>query len=222
MHASLQTVFILSADREVRASLASLIAAGGWRAEWFASAGEFLSHPRPQGATCLLLDVDLPGFRGVDVQRLLTLARDVPVVFHSGAPAAASLTDSIRQALRRSEAALADAQRLLELRAAWSSLTPRERQIMALVVTGLLNKQVGGELGISEVTVKQHRGQLMRKMNADSLADLVRMADRLNIPSTPRIARRAFSGMNIARGSVSVRAHETFRSSPQAQGGAPR
>jgi FixJ family two-component response regulator len=222
MQAPLPTVLILSADAALRATLAALVVRHGWRAEGFATAAELLSHPRPQGATCLLFDLDLPGFRGVDLQRLLGVARDVPVVFHSGTPAPGSLTDSIRQALRRSEAALADAQKLLELRAAWLSLTPREREIMALVVTGLLNKQVGGELGISEVTVKQHRGQLMRKMNADSLADLVRMADRLNIPSTPRLARRPFRGVNITRGSVSVRGHEAFRPGTQAQGGASR
>jgi FixJ family two-component response regulator len=220
MH-TLPTVFVLSADPVVRASLAASIAGGGWRAETFASAAEFLAQPRPRVAACLLLDLDLPGFRGVDVQRLLAVSREVPVVFYSGSPDAAVLGDSIRQALRRSEAALADAQKLLELRAAWASLTPREREIMALVVTGLLNKQVGGELGISEVTVKQHRGQLMRKMNADSLADLVRMADRLNIASAP-VPSRALRRVNIAPGSVSVRGHETFRTSPQAQVGAPR
>lgn len=217
------TVYVLIADGRARDALAARIRGAGWHAETFASLPVFLAHPRAPGPGCLLLDVELAGLCGLDVQRMMAIARDTPVISWSAHIAAGQWLEAVRQGLARSQAALAEARQVNGLRAAWSNLTARERQVMALVTAGLLNKQIGGELGISEVTVKQHRGSLMRKMNADSLPDLVRMADRLAVlpPRAQALpARRGRSVMNIAARSVSVRAHETFRSGTQAQGGA--
>jgi FixJ family two-component response regulator len=168
----------------------------------FASAQEFLDCPRPLVPSCLLLDISLPGLSGLDLQKRIAVERtDMPIIFITGygdvpktvqamkAGAVEFLTKpfndevlltAVRQALERSRLSLAQESEMQELRDRYASLTPREREVMALVVSGLLNKQVGGELGISEITVKAHRGQVMQKMKANSIADLVKMAGRLH------------------------------------------
>jgi FixJ family two-component response regulator len=187
----------------VRESLDLLLRTAGWQCETFASAQEFLSHPRPSVPCCLVLDVTLPGLSGLDLQKQIAAARnDMPIIFITGygdvpmtvqamkAGAVEFLTkpfnddvllDAIRGALDRSRMARRRNAEMQVLRSRYDSLTPRERDVLALVVSGLLNKQVGGELGISEITVKAHRAQVMRKMNADSLPDLVTMAARLGV-----------------------------------------
>ncbi len=196
-------VFVVDDDVVVRESLKSLLQASGWRAEAFASAQAFLARPRALVPSCLVLDVFLPDFSGLDLQKRVAVDRpDMPVIFITGCgdvstsvqamKAGASefltkpvsndvLVDAIRQALNRSRRALERDAHMKVLHEGYSSLTPREREVMALVASGLLNKQVGGELGISEITVKAHRGQVMRKMNADSLAALVNMAAWLGL-----------------------------------------
>jgi len=195
-------VFIVDDDISVRESLEALIRTAGLRAETFASAQDFLSHPRAVVPCCLVLDVTLPGLNGLELQQRLTERNDLPIIFITGygdvpmtvramkAGAIEFLTkpfkddvllDAIRNAIERSRAALRRDSEIQVLRDSYASLTPREREVMALVVSGLLNKQVGGELGISEITVKAHRGQVMRKMKADSLPDLVTMAARLGV-----------------------------------------
>jgi FixJ family two-component response regulator len=194
------TVFVVDDDVSVRESLDLLIRAVGWQAVTFQSAADFLAQPRPAGASCLILDVALPDLNGLELQAQIRERTDMPIIFITGhgdvlttvramkAGAAEFLTKpfdedvlvaTIRQCLERSRAALREQAEMRVLRGRYESLTPREREVMALVVTGLLNKQVGGELGISEITVKAHRGQLMRKMQADSLAELVTLAARL-------------------------------------------
>jgi FixJ family two-component response regulator len=199
-------VFVVDDDISVRESLELLIKTAGWRPETFASAGDFLSRPRATAPCCLVLDVTLPGLNGLELQQQLARRTDMPIIFITGygdvptsvramkAGAVEFLTkpfkndvllDAMRQAIERSRAAGREEAEMQVLRNRYESLTPREREVMALVVTGLLNKQVGGELGISEITVKAHRGQLMRKMKADSLPDLVTMAARLGVrPAT--------------------------------------
>jgi FixJ family two-component response regulator len=196
-------VFVVDDDVVVRESLKSLLQASGWRAEACASAQAFLARPRPLVPSCLVLDVFLPDFSGLDLQKRVAVDRpDMPVIFITGCgdvstsvqamKAGASefltkpvsndvLVDAIRQALDRSRRALEHDAHMKALHESYASLTPREREVMALVASGLLNKQVGGELGISEITVKAHRGQVMRKMNADSLAALVNMAAWLGL-----------------------------------------
>src|SRR5689334_952859 len=195
-------VFVVDDDVSVRESLELLIRAAGWRAETFVSAQDFLSHPRPTVPSCLVLDVSLPGLSGLELQKQLAERTDMPIIFITGhgdvpmtvqamkAGAVEFLTkpfkdtvllDAIGSAIEQSRAALRHESEMHLLRNRYASLTPREREVMALVVSGLLNKQVGGELGISEITVKAHRGQMMRKMKADSLADLVTMAARLGV-----------------------------------------
>jgi FixJ family two-component response regulator len=194
------TVFVVDDDISVRESLGLLIESAGWQPETFASGPEFLARPRVRAPSCLVLDLILPNLNGCDLQKMVADRVDMPIIFISGhadvpitvrAMKAGAvdfftkpfvddvLLGTIRNAIGRSCAALRDAEHMRALRAKYSSLSHREREVMALVVTGRLNKQVGGELGISEITVKAHRGQVMRKMNADSLPDLVYMAARL-------------------------------------------
>jgi FixJ family two-component response regulator len=199
-------VFVVDDDVSVRESLELLIESAGWRPETFASAQEFLSRPSSTVPSCLVLDVTLPGLNGLELQQRLADRIDMPIIFITGygdipmsvramkAGAIEFLTkplndgmllNAIRDALERSRASLRQASEMQVLRDCYASLTAREREVMALVVSGLLNKQVGGELGITEVTVKAHRGQVMRKMKADSLPDLVTMAARLGLRTTP-------------------------------------
>jgi FixJ family two-component response regulator len=200
-------VFVVDDDVSVRESLELLIKTAGWQPETFASAQEFLSRRRPTVPCCLVLDVTLPGLSGLELQPQLAERTDMPIIFITGhgdvpmtvqamkAGAVEFLTkpfkddvllDAIRGAIERSRAALRQDSEMRVLRSSYASLTRREREVMALVVSGLLNKQVGGELGISEITVKAHRGQVMRKMKADSLPTLVTIAARL----APRAAAK--------------------------------
>jgi len=196
-------VFVVDDDVSVRESLELLIRAEGWRPETFGSAREFLSHPRVLAPGCLILDVHLPDLSGLDLQESVAVERiDLPIILITGygdvpmavramkAGAVEVLTKpfqddvllgAIRKAIDRSRAALRDEGETRALRESYASLSPREREVMACVVSGLLNKQVGAELGISEITVKAHRGKVMRKMKAGSLADLGRMAARLGV-----------------------------------------
>jgi FixJ family two-component response regulator len=195
------TVFVVDDDVSVRESLELLIRCEGWQPEIFASAQEFLACPRTLVPSCLVLDISLPGLNGLDLQKRVAAERmDLPVIFITGlrdvgmavqamkAGAVEFLTkpfrddillSAIRQALDHSRITLGRQAEMRPLRERYASLTRRERQVMALVVSGLLNKQVGGELGISEITVKAHRGQVMQKMKAGSLPDLVNMAGKL-------------------------------------------
>jgi FixJ family two-component response regulator len=204
LHAA-PTVFVVDDDVSVRQSLELLIDSAGWRAETFASGQEFLTRPRVFAPSCLVLDVGLPDLNGLDLQeRIATERTDMPIIFITGcgdvpmsvramkAGAVEFLTkpfsdevllDAIRDSLEHSQAALGQELEMRTLRDHYTSLSRRERDVMALVVSGLLNKQVGAQLGISEITVKAHRGNVMRKMKADSLADLVKMAARLH-PAT--------------------------------------
>ena len=198
-------VFVVDDDVSVRESLELLIKNAGWRPETFVTALEFLSRPRSTVPCCLVLDVTLPGLNGLELQQQLTQRTEMPIIFITGygdvpmsvramkAGATEFLTkpfndevllDAIRHAIERSREALREESEMHVLRTRYASLTPREREVMALVCSGLLNKQVGGELGISEITVKAHRGQLMRKMQADSLPGLVTMAARLGVPTS--------------------------------------
>lgn len=196
-------VFVVDDDISVRESLELLIQNEGWRPVSFASAQKFLEHSRPLAASCLVLDVSLPDLNGLELQKRIAAERhDMPIIFitgHGDVPMSVqamkagavefltkpfnneALVSAIQQALERSRLTLAHGMEIQDLRNRYESLTAREREVMTLVVSGRLNKQVGGELGISEITVKAHRGQVMRKMKADSLADLVKMAGRLHL-----------------------------------------
>ena len=201
-------VFVVDDDISVREALELLIRSGGWQPETFASAREFLSRPRATVPCCLVLDVTLPGLNGLELQQQLVERSEMPIIFITGygdvpmsvramkAGAVEFLTkpfddqvllDAIGHAIERSRLSLRQQSDVQQLRSCYDSLTPREREVMSLVVSGLLNKQVGGELGISEITVKAHRGQVMRKMKADSLADLVTMAARLGLNVGQRV-----------------------------------
>jgi FixJ family two-component response regulator len=196
-------VFVVDDDISVRESLELLIANAGWRPELFASAQEFLAHPRPPSPSCLVLDVGLPDLNGLELQKRIAGERaDMPIIFITGrgdipitvqamkAGAVEFLTkpftpdvllSAIQSALERSRVRLDAEANLQALRDRHLSLSRREREVMALVVRGQLNKQVGGELGISEITVKAHRGRVMRKMRAKSLPELVNIASRLGL-----------------------------------------
>ena len=202
-HASTPIVFVVDSDPSVRESLELLVCAAGWRAETFASAKEFLARPRSVVPSCLILDVTLPDLNGLELQERIAAERtDMPIIFLTGIADIAmtvramkrgalefltkpfdaeALLIGIQQAFKRSEAALGRENQLHALRTVYGSLTQREREVMTLVVSGLPNKQVGGELGISEITVKAHRGNVMRKMKANSFANLVNMAARLRV-----------------------------------------
>ena len=201
-------VFVVDDDVSVREALELLIGFAGWRPETFESAQEFLSRPRVLIPSCLILDVALPGLNGLDLQKLVAVDRkDMPIIFITGygdIPTTVEamkggavefltkpfgdevLLEAIERALERSKTAVREEMEARELRDRYGSLSHREQQVMGLVVTGLLNKQIGGELGISEITVKAHRGQVMRKMGAKSLASLVKMAARNRLEPGPR------------------------------------
>jgi FixJ family two-component response regulator len=196
-------VFVVDDDISVRESLELLIRSAGWLPETFESAQAFLSRPRALVPSCLILDVKLPDLNGLDLQQRVSVERaDMPIIFITGygdvpmtvkamkAGAVEFLTKpidtdelltAVEQALMRSRSALALESEMRALRDRYASLSRREQEVMALVVSGLLNKQVGFELGISEITVKAHRGRVMRKMEATSLADLVSIAARLGM-----------------------------------------
>ena len=205
MPSSTPIVFVVDDDISVRESLELLIRCAGWQPETFPSAQEFLGCPRTVVPNCLVLDVSLSGLSSLDLQERLAIERpDMPIIFiadcvdvpttvkamKAGAVEFFTkpfqdnlLLSSVREALARSRAAIAHEAEMGALRDRYALLSTRERQVMALVVSGLLNKQVGDELGISEITVKAHRGQVMQKMKANSLADLVKMAARLGLVS---------------------------------------
>jgi FixJ family two-component response regulator len=198
-----ETVFIVDDDASVREALGNLMRSVGLHAQLFASAQEFLKTPQPDSAACLILDVRMPGLGGLDCQRQLAEAGfHIPIVFMTGhgdipmsvraikAGAVDFLTkpfrdqdllDAVQQALDRDRMRRAVEQTITDLRERFTTLTPRQREVMVWVVAGRLNKQIAAELGTSEVTVKVHRGHVMRKMQADSVADLVRMAGRLGL-----------------------------------------
>jgi FixJ family two-component response regulator len=200
-------VFVVDDDVSVRESLELLISCQGWQPETYSSAQEFLARPRNLGPSCLILDVSLPGLNGLDLQKRVASERaDMPIIFITGygdvpmtvramkAGAQEFLTKpfsdevlltAIRHAIERSRIALGREMEMQALRSCYASLTDRERQVMALVVSGMLNKQVGDQLGISEITVKAHRGRVMQKMKDESLAGLVKTAGKLRIPSMP-------------------------------------
>ena len=194
-------VFVVDDDLSVREGLERLLHAAGWEVETFPSAQEFLAHRKEDIPSCLVLDVGLPGLSGLDLQkRILEANREIPIVFitgHKDVPTSVramkagaieflvkpfsedDLLDAIRQAIKRDQSARYQNAQMQDLWRRYESLTPREREVMQRVVSGLLNKQVAAELGTSEITIKVHRGQVMQKMQANSLVDLVRMYDKL-------------------------------------------
>ena len=213
MSHSTPIVFVVDDDISVRESLELLIQFAGWQPETFASAQEFLARPRVLKPSCLVLDVSLPDLNGLELQKLVATDRiDMPIIFitgHGNVPMTVqamkagavefltkpidddALLGAIRSAIQRSAAALNDQAELQALRKCHESLTAREREVLPLVVSGMLNKQIGLKLGISEITVKAHRGKMMHKMKADSVANLVKIAVRLGL--TP--ARNPWHGL---------------------------
>lgn len=203
MSDSTPIVFVVDDDISVRESLESLIRCSGWHPETFASAREFLDRPRALVPNCLVLDVSLPDINGLELQKRLAAERaDMPIIFitgHGTVPRSVeamkagavefltkpfsddTLVNAIHNAIERSRVLMLEQAEKRTMQECYSSLTVREREVLGLVVSGLLNKQIGGELGISEITVKAHRGKMMRKMKADSVADLVNMAARLHL-----------------------------------------
>ena len=196
-------VFVVEDDSSVREALAGLIRSAGWNVEVYVSAHEFLARPRADGPSCLVLDVGLPGLSGLDLQaRMAELHHHIPIVFITGqgdipmsvramkAGAVEFLTkpfveqdllDGIQLAIERDRKARSEEAELHELRECYESLTPREQQVLELVISGRLNKQAAAELGISEITIKVHRGRVMAKMRATSLPDLVIRAAKLKL-----------------------------------------
>jgi FixJ family two-component response regulator len=205
-------VFIVDDDPRVREALSDLLESLGWRAVALGSAGEYLSYPRPDLPACLILDVELPDINGLDFQKQISHGDHPPIVFltgHGDIPSSVraikdgavdfltkpfterDLVEAIRSAVERDRAVRLERAEIEMLRERLASLTPREREVLPLVVSGLLNKQAAAELGISEVTLQIHRSKIMQKMEAASLADLVRIAEKLQIPITH--SRRAGS-----------------------------
>jgi FixJ family two-component response regulator len=204
--AGVPTVFIIDDDRDVRRSIQDLVESAGLRSESFPTGREFLGSKRTDGPCCLVLDVRLPGMSGLDFQRQLAEAGvQIPIIFitgHGDIPMTVKamksgavefltkpfrdqdLLDAIQQALQRDRATREQQTEIDKLRECYGTLTAREREVMGLVVSGMLNKQIASELGASETTVKIHRGRVMEKMQAGSLAELVRLADKLKLPST--------------------------------------
>jgi FixJ family two-component response regulator len=201
-------VFVVDDDPSVREALESLLVQAGWRAQVFESAQDFLGFPRASAPSCLVLDVTMPGLNGLELQSLIAGDRiDMPIIFitgHADVPMTVKamkagavefltkpvaedvLLNAIGSAIARSRMTLDQESESQALRSLYAKLTPRERDVMTLVVRGLLNKQVGGELGMAEITVKAHRGQVMRKMKAASFADLVNMGTRLGLASASK------------------------------------
>jgi RNA polymerase sigma factor (sigma-70 family) len=202
-------VFVVDDDISVRESLEALIRCEGWKPETFASAQEFLTRPRVVTPSCLILDVDLPDLNGLDLQKCIASDRkDMPIIFitgHGDVPMTVramkagavefltkpfndeALLSAIRHSIERSNVALRRERETGALRDCYASLTPREKEVLVLVVSGLSNKQVGAELGISEITVKAHRGRVMQKMQAESLPDLVKIATRLRLTPAHKV-----------------------------------
>jgi FixJ family two-component response regulator len=223
-------VYVVDDDSSVREYVQGLIYAAGWQPSVFASAREFLSHRRTLCPSCLILDVMLPGFSGLDLQQQIAVDRaNVPIIFITGCgdvPIAVRamkagaiefltkpfseeiLLEAIRSALDLSEATQGAASEIKTLQERYASLSGREREVMGLVVSGLMNKQVGGELGISEITVKAHRGRVMRKMRAGSLAELVNIGAKLDIPRGGLCRSMSMPTANLQKIEAPSRNHE--------------
>ena len=204
--ADISTVFIIDDDQSMRQAIHDLVESVGLRAESFATGGEFLHRKRTAGPSCLVLDVRLPQMSGLDFQnRLAECGTQIPIIFitaHGDVPMSVKalkagavefltkpfrdqeLLDAIQQALQRDRAVREQQAEILDVHTRYQTLTPREREVMALVVSGLLNKQIASEIGASEATVKIHRGNMMQKMQVGSLIELVRVADKLKLVSS--------------------------------------